>query len=91
MTKDANSMAREWLNAAKAKGYDTSQVNGLLDTPEAKTLLNQLNGPGGGAMKDAASRAAEGDTEALSSLLRTLTSTPEGKAVIQKAMSMRKA
>jgi hypothetical protein len=52
--------------------------------------MARLNAPGGEAMKDAAAKAAEGDTAALSSLLGTLMTTKEGKSVISQAKNIKK-
>ncbi|MDR1693342.1 MAG: hypothetical protein LBR72_08295, partial [Oscillospiraceae bacterium] len=70
--------------------YDINQISGIMDSPEGKALLGQLNGPGGGAMKDAASKAADGDTAALSELLRSVMATEEGRSVAKQVMSMKK-
>ncbi len=90
MAKDVNDMTKDLLGVAKSKGYDINQISGIMDSPEGQTLISQLNGPNGGAMRDAASKAAEGDTAALSSLLRTLMSSEEGRSVAKQVMSMKK-
>ncbi|MDR0325263.1 MAG: hypothetical protein LBI19_04105 [Oscillospiraceae bacterium] len=90
MKKDVGSITQAMVDMAKAKGYDTAQISGIMNSPEGRSLMSQLNGPGGGAMKDAAAKAAGGDTAALSSLLGSLMSTKEGQTVAKQVMGMKK-
>jgi hypothetical protein len=90
MGKDIGNITQNLLGAAKAKGFDTAQISGIMDSPEGRALLAQLNAPGGEAMKEAASRAAQGDTAALSALLGSLMATKEGRTIASQVMSMKK-
>jgi hypothetical protein len=90
MDKDVKNLTQDLLSAAKAKGYDTAQISGIMDSPEGRALLAQLNAPGGEMMKAAAAKAAEGDTAALSALLGALMSTKEGKSVLGQAKNIQK-
>jgi hypothetical protein len=90
MDKDVKNLTRDLLGAAKAKGFDTAQIDGIMYSAEGKAIMDQLSGPGGEAMKAAAAKAAEGDTAALSSLLGSLMATPEGRSLASQAMKMKK-
>ncbi|MDR1668862.1 MAG: hypothetical protein LBR76_02760 [Oscillospiraceae bacterium] len=90
MANNVGDMTKDLLGVAKSKGYDINQISGIIDSPEGQVLLSRLNGPGGDAMKDAASKAADGDTAALSELLRTVMSTKEGRSVATQVMNMKK-
>jgi hypothetical protein len=90
MDKDVKNLTQNLFGAAKAKGFDTAQIAGIMDSPEGRTLMAQLNAPGGEAMKEAAAKAAEGDTAALASLLGTLMATKEGKKIAGQVMSLKK-
>jgi len=90
MSRDVNELTKNLMGAAKAKGFDTAQISGIMESPEGRSLMAQLNGPGGEAIKAAASKAAEGDTDALSSLLGSLMSTKEGQSVAKQVMGMKK-
>lgn len=88
MSKEPNT--KDLLNMAKSKGFDVNQISGIMSSPEGQALLAQLNGPNGGALKDSISKAADGDTAAISSLLGTLMSTKEGQSVAKQAMNLKK-
>jgi hypothetical protein len=90
MDKSVKDLTRNLLGTAKSKGFDTAQIDGIMASAEGKALMEKLGGPGGESMKDAAAKAAEGDTAALSSLLGSLMSTPEGRSVAAQAMNMKK-
>ncbi|MCL1806650.1 MAG: hypothetical protein FWG31_02990 [Oscillospiraceae bacterium] len=90
MEQDVKNITKDLLGTAKAKGYNTGQIENLMASPEGQALMAQLSAPGGEGMKDAAAKAAAGDTAALSSLLRTLMATPEGQSIAKQVMNMKK-
>ncbi|MDR0293419.1 MAG: hypothetical protein LBH95_04620 [Oscillospiraceae bacterium] len=90
MSKDVNDLTANLMGAAKVKGFDTNRIAGIMNSPEGRALMEQLSGPGGGAMKDAAAKAAEGDAAALSSLMGELMSTKEGQSVAKQVKDMKR-
>jgi hypothetical protein len=90
MDKSVKNLTRTLMGEAKAKGFDTAQIDSIMASAEGKALMEKLSAPGGEAMKAAAAKAAEGDTAALSSLLGALMSTPEGRSIAAQAMNMKK-
>ena len=90
MDKNTKNLTRGLFDEAKSKGFDMSQVDSIMSSDEGKALMAQLGGPGGDAMKAAAAKAAEGDSAALSNLLTSLMSTPEGRSIAGAAMNMKK-
>ncbi|MCL2003496.1 MAG: hypothetical protein FWG72_05775 [Oscillospiraceae bacterium] len=90
MGRDVKNLTQGLLGAAKAKGLDTARISGIMDSPEGRALMARLNAPEGEAMKAAASKAASGDTAALSALLGTLMATKEGQSVAGQVMNLKK-
>ena len=90
MDKNTKNLTKELLGEVKSKGFDMTQIDSIMYSQEGQALMSQLGGSGGEAMKEAAAKAASGDTAALSSLLGTLMSTPEGRSVAAQAMNMKK-
>lgn len=57
-------------------------IKTIMDSPDTKRLMELLNQNAGGGLKHAASAAAQGDTEALTSLLGKVMKSPEGAEVV---------
>jgi hypothetical protein len=90
MDKDVQNITKTLMDTAKARGFDTTQIDGIMQSPEGQALLARLGAPGGESMKAAAAKAAEGDTAALSALIGSLMATKEGKSIAGQVMSMKK-
>lgn len=90
MARDMETQAKNLTGAAKAKGVDLGKLAALMDSVEGKALLRQISGPGGDALKKAASDAAEGDGGAVGRLLSSLMSTKEGQALAKQVMEIAK-
>jgi hypothetical protein len=68
--------------AALLKNKDT--VMGLLNSPDAKKLMELLNQNGGANLKGAADAAMKGDSSALMGLMQKVMDTKEGAAAMDR-------
>jgi len=82
--------AKSILGEENAKKLDMKALGALMDSPEGKSLLKQLSGPGGDALKKAAASAADGDKGAVQRLLSSLMSSKEGQALAKQVMDIGK-
>ncbi|MCL2082330.1 MAG: hypothetical protein FWH04_03715 [Oscillospiraceae bacterium] len=89
MSREIKEKTQNLWNHPNAQGLDMTRVAQIMDSPEGKTLLRQLSGPGGDALKRAASQAADGDTGAAGRMLTSLMSTKEGQSLAAQAMALR--
>ena len=64
------------------------KVKSVLASPSGRETLKLLSGGGGDALKAAAAAAMEGDKDAASRMISTLTSTPDGAKLLQSVVAM---
>ena len=59
-------------------------VMGLMNSPDAKKLMEMLNQNAGGGLKTAADAAMKGDASALMGLMQQVMGSKEGAAVVDR-------
>lgn len=76
----------ELMKTPQAAGLlkNKAAVMGLMDSPDAKQLLQMLNQQEGGGLKSAADAAMKGDSTQLVELMSRVMKSKEGAAVIER-------
>lgn len=90
MTNDMEILARALLSSkegAKILG-NLDRFQKILETPEGKSLLGNLAGDGGDALKRAAESAKTGNKDAAKALLGSLLQTKEGAALVSQIIDL---
>lgn len=90
MRSDFEDAAKSILGDEKSKKVDLKALSSLMDSPEGKSLLQQLSGPGGDALKKAAASAVDGDKGAAQRLFSSLMGSKEGQALAKQVMEIGK-
>ncbi|MDR1736593.1 MAG: hypothetical protein LBR85_06980 [Oscillospiraceae bacterium] len=90
MKEGMEDVAKNILGEERARKVDLKAVAALMDSPEGKTLLKQLSGSGGDALKKAAACAVEGDTGAATRMMASLLTSKEGQALVKQVTAVGK-
>lgn len=90
MAENMEAIVKTLLNTPQGAAVlgNMDKIKSFTSSAEGQDLLKQLSGSGGDAVKKAAAAAAGGDKNSAQRMISTLTSTPEGKQLIQSIAKM---
>lgn len=84
--QDPKSKPADILSSPEAASLlkNKEAVLGLMNSPDAKKLMEMLNQNAGGGLKTAADAAMKGDASALMGLMQQVMGSKEGAAVVDR-------